>query len=63
MKKHVLLTACIAAILSLNACSVKESYLDSSASSNDIVIPAGFKKITSVVKSADELVIPFNKYE
>ncbi|WP_289028817.1 pitrilysin family protein [uncultured Paraglaciecola sp.] len=63
MKKHILLTAGIAAILSLNACSVKESHLDSSSTSNDIVVPAGFKKITSVVKNSEELVIPFNKYE
>ncbi|MFT2092341.1 M16 family metallopeptidase [Paraglaciecola sp. 2405UD69-4] len=63
MKKHHLLIVGIASILGLNACSVKDQQLDNPVSSHEIAIPEGIKKVTSVAKNVDELVIPFNQYE
>jgi zinc protease len=67
MKKHTLIVAGIATILSLAACEVKNpqqeiSHTDGVQIKSDVV-PPGFKKISSVVKKGDEIVIPFTKYQ
>lgn len=66
MKKQTLLVTGIAAMLSLSACDVKDRQQEISLTDTDQVtakaLPDGFKKITTVVKKADEIVIPFTKY-
>ncbi|WP_158965527.1 pitrilysin family protein [Paraglaciecola sp. L3A3] len=64
MKKQILFSASLATIISLSACSVKESQHPSSqAADQSISLPTGIKKIDSVSQKAGELVIPFTKYE
>jgi zinc protease len=67
MKKQLVLSASIAAVLGFSACSVKDSHHGSQASSGQnsqaVSLPAGVKKITTVSKKGDELVIPFKQYE
>jgi zinc protease len=67
MKRQTLLVASIAAIVSLSGCNVKDpqpgSAQTDSAQVKSVVVPQGFKKITSVDKKGDEIVIPFTKYQ
>lgn len=64
MKKQLVLSASIAAVLGFSACSVKDSHHGSQGQNSlTAPLPAGIKKITSVSKQGDELVIPFKKYE
>ncbi|MCF2947316.1 insulinase family protein [Paraglaciecola aquimarina] len=67
MNKPAILCVGIVSLMSLSACSVKDSVVDSHVStkqtSPSLSLPAGIKKITSVTKKDEALVIPFNKYE
>jgi zinc protease len=67
MKKQTLMVAGIAAMLSLTACGLKDSKQENGQTDNNQVksnvVPEGLKKITSVAKKGDEIVIPFTKYQ
>jgi zinc protease len=67
MKKQSLMVAGIAAILCLTACDKKEPQQKISRIESDQiksnVVPEGFKKIITVAKKGDEIVIPFTKYQ
>ncbi len=67
MKKQILLVAGMAAMFSLAACDVKDRQQKVSQADTDqvqsSVVPEGFTKIASVTKKADEIVIPFTKYQ
>jgi len=67
MKKQILLVAGITAMLSLAACTVKDAQQEQGQTDSDqaksIDLPQGFKKIVSVAKKGDEIVIPFTKYQ
>ncbi|GAC20052.1 M16 family metallopeptidase [Paraglaciecola arctica] len=67
MKKQSLMIAGIAAILCLTACDIKDPQQKSSQIKSDQiksnVVPEGFKKIITVAKKGDEIVIPFTKYQ
>ncbi|PKG97808.1 pitrilysin family protein [Paraglaciecola sp. MB-3u-78] len=67
MKKQILMVAGMTAILSLAACDVidpKQAMTQTdSEQTKSKVIPEGLKKITSVAKKVDEIVIPFTQYQ
>ncbi|MGO4891906.1 M16 family metallopeptidase [Flavobacterium sp. W21_SRS_FM6] len=64
MKKRFIIATGMAALLSLSACdSKKPDEVGSSISSKASALPDGFKKISSVSKQGDEILIPFTKYE
>jgi zinc protease len=67
MKKQILLVAGITAMLSLAACTAKDAQQEQGQTDSDqaksIDLPQGFKKIVSVAKKGDEIVIPFTKYQ
>jgi zinc protease len=67
MKKQILMVAGMTAILSLAACDVinsKQAMTQTdSEQTKSKVIPEGFKKITSVAKKGDDIVIPFTQYQ
>jgi zinc protease len=67
MIKQTLLVVGITAMLGLAACAIKNPQQESSQTDSDqvkpTVMPLGFKKIDTVVKKSDEIVIPFTKYQ
>lgn len=67
MKKQTLMVAGITAMLCLTACDVKDPQQKVSQTESDQVkssmMPDGFKKIITVAKKGDEIVIPFTKYQ
>jgi zinc protease len=66
MKKHLLAVACAASILGLTACDGQDKAQKASQAVQPpptITVPAGFQKITTVAKKADEIVIPFTQYQ
>ena len=67
MKKQTLTIAGVVALLSLAACDVKDIKQNISQIESDQVksktLPQGIKKIISVAKKSDEIVIPFTKYQ
>lgn len=62
MKKQVLISTSLVALLALCGCHPNKDQ-ENASSKSSIVLPEGFKKISSVEKVGDEIVIPFNKYE
>ena len=67
MKKQILLVAGMAALLCLTACHVKDPNQDiiqaDKGQAEPNVLPVGIKKIASVAKKGDEIVIPFTKFQ
>ena len=63
MKKMLMLSASITALLGLSACDVNNKVTENPAPTQSVSLPAGVNKIASVTKQGDELVIPFNKYQ
>jgi zinc protease len=67
MKKQMLMVAGMASMLCLVACDVKDPKQYISQIDNKqvmpVVVPEGFKKITSVAKKGNEILIPFTKYQ
>ena len=67
MKKQILMVAGMAALLCLTACNVKDPNQDiiqaDKGQAEPNVLPVGIKKIASVAKKGDEIVIPFTKYQ
>ncbi|MBL4630389.1 MAG: insulinase family protein, partial [Paraglaciecola sp.] len=69
MKKQIIMMTGMVALLSLTACNMNDSKLGQGKSQTDKEqvnsnsVPEGFKKISSVAKQGDELVIPFTQYQ
>lgn len=64
MKKVFLMSAGFAALLGLNGCDVNKSIESDIPITETVVnLPEGFKKIASVSKQGDEVVIPFTQYQ
>ncbi|WP_340679477.1 pitrilysin family protein [Paraglaciecola sp.] len=64
MKKHVLLSTGIVALLGLYGCNVNPVQQDAATGvKSSLVLPTGVKKLSSVKKTGDDIVIPFTKYE
>ena len=67
MKKQPLKIAGIVALLSLTACNLHDSKPDVSQANKGQLksnaVPEGFKKISSVTRQGNEIVIPFTKYQ
>jgi zinc protease len=67
MRKKILLSASIAAIISLSGCdnankTADATRTDTAVSSPAMALPDGITKVASVTKADDEIVIPFKKY-
>lgn len=60
MQKHLILCTGLAALLGLYGCNVNKLQTKTDSA---VVLPAGIKKLNSVNKTGDEIVIPFTKYE
>lgn len=63
MKKILVIGSVILVLLSLTACDVNKTVVAESKMTSPIALPDGIRKITSVTKQYDEIVIPFDKYE
>jgi zinc protease len=67
MRKKILLTASIAALIGLSGCDNANKAADASASTAEAsaqatTLPEGISEVASVTKTGDEIVIPFKKY-
>jgi zinc protease len=65
MRKQILLTTGIAALIGLSGCDTQNAPKDATsptAVTQTIALPAGINKLATVTKTEGEIVIPFNKY-
>ena len=64
MKKLLIISTGLAALLSLSSCdSNKTDVIDKQSAPQTVPLPDGIRKITSVAKQEGQIVIPFDKYE
>jgi zinc protease len=62
MKKYLLLSVALTTLLVANACETTYD-VDLGKTKFSNVVPAGFTKIETVKKKADEIIIPYTKYK